>query len=94
MPTDAKRLDTGSGHITSNFARYPFLVRTEEGFWCRYCKFAYENGKITFNGDTRPWVTVPVSKANARKIGEKSAKHAKSSIHVIAEKSFQDAFSR
>lgn len=84
METNVPDLKQFSAFQGTNYDRYPFVERTEDGYWCKFCKSAYEKGVIALNRNNGAWITQPISRANARKLGEKCAKHARSSIHNLA----------
>ncbi|CAN7949670.1 unnamed protein product [Ixodes hexagonus] len=70
-----------------SFTRFPFIEASKDGYWCKTCKQAYNEGRLHVDGKTSgAWIIKPISKLNAHKLAEKAAKHNASGQHRHAER--------
>lgn len=59
----------------SSYSKFPWIERTTEGYKCKECSVAFKKG---------PWVTMLISLASSKKLGDKASKHAKTNQHKTA----------
>lgn len=85
-PTTEEHTQSMGHSKCSSVTKFPFIEVAKEGYWCKTCKSAYNQGKLLVDGKTGgAWIVKPISKSNASKLGEKAAKHGSSGLHRHAE---------
>jgi len=53
-----------------------WIVTTPDGYYCQICQVSQFG--------TGPWVEIPISKSNSKKLYKKADKHSRSSMHKLA----------
>ena len=61
----------------STFSNYEWILSSKEGYYCTVCKDSRQQ-------EGGPWITIPISKDNSKKLYKKAEKHANSVKHRIA----------